>query len=184
MIPVLDAAMTHVTDGSCAIDAGAHIGVWSRAMADRFTRVIACEPSLDTFAMLDANLLDVPHVERRQVAVGAVAGVVTMASTPAQAGNDQARYVVPGGFIPVETIDGWGLDALGLLKLDVEGSEYWALQGAAQTIRRCRPIVIHENRWLWTRHYGLPKHAVRDLLRGLGYVLLAQVERDCIWGPR
>lgn len=180
----LEAALPYVTDFSCAIDGGAHVGTWSKVMAERFARVIACEPSPDTFACLDRNLAETT-VERRHVALGAVAGSVDMTILPEQAarGNTGARYVQPGGPVPMETIDSWRLPTLGFLKLDIEGSEYAALCGATKTLRRCRPIVLFENKFLWTRHFGIPKDAVARHLKGLGYQFLERISRDEIWGP-
>jgi hypothetical protein len=43
--------------------------------------------------------------------------------------------------------------------------------------------VLFENKWLWTRHYGLPKHAVAKFLTAVGYRLVEQVSRDQIWVP-
>ena len=180
----LEAALRYVTEWSCAIDGGAHVGTWSRVMADRFDQVIACEPSPDTFACLALNLRDTA-VDCRNVALGDVAGSVEMHIRPEQAerGNTGARFVQAGGSIPMITIDSLDLPSLGLLKLDIEGSEYMALKGAAETLRRCRPIVLYEDKHLWHRHYGTAKDAVSKLLTGLGYRHLERVSMDEIWGP-
>lgn len=181
----LEAALRYVTNWQTAIDGGAHIGTFSLVMATRFDRVIAVEPSPDTFEALTWNLRDVSNVDRRNVALGATPGTVEMTLDPpnAERANTGARFVRPGGGIPVETIDSWALPSLGLLKLDVEGSEPAAIRGALDTIRRCQPIILYENKWLWSRHYGLPKTAVSSVLMGLGYRHLERVSRDEIWGP-
>lgn len=184
----LRAGLRYVTNFDCAIDGGAHVGCWSSVMSKAFTSVIAVEPSPDTFEALDWNLTQggYANVTRKNVALGDQPGTVTMTIDPDQQAraNTGARYVKAGGSIQVETIDSWALQSLGFLKLDIEGSEYVALRGAVETIRRCQPIVLFENKWLWTHHYGLPKNAVASLLEGLRYRLLAQVSRDQVWGPR
>jgi FkbM family methyltransferase len=184
----LEAALQHVTSFGTAIDGGAHIGTWSRIMAGRFEKVIAIEPSPDTFECLEHNMgvAGCTNVERRQVALGEAPGVVTMrldAPNEARA-NTGARFAAPGGEIPVITIDSLNLSDLGFLKLDIEGSEPAALRGAKATLARCQPIVLFENKWLWTRHFGLPKNAVRDFLTAVGYHQLGQISCDQIWGPR
>jgi FkbM family methyltransferase len=184
----LEAALSHVTSFGTAFDGGAHIGTWSKVLSARFARVIAIEPSPDTFECLDYNMtaLGCANVERRQVALGAQPGVVSMrldAPNEARA-NTGARFAAPGGDIPVITIDSLDLQDLGFLKLDIEGSEPMALRGAMATLRRCRPIVLFENKWLWTRHFGLPKHAVRDVLLAVGYRQIGQISCDQIWGPK
>lgn len=184
----LEAGLRHVKNFDCAIDGGAHVGTWSTVMADRFREVIAFEPSPDTFEALMWNTRGRDNIQRVHAALGEQTGFVGMTLDPEQAqkANTGARFVRPDGNsdIPVETIDALNLPSLGFLKLDIEGSEYVALRGAKETLKRCRPIVLFENKWLWTRHYGLPKDAVAKFLTGQGYRLLEQVSRDQIWGPK
>jgi FkbM family methyltransferase len=149
--------------------------------------VIAIEPSPDTFEALRANMraFRCGNVELHQVAVGETSGFVTMALSAQAAAlkNTGARYVQEGGEIPRITIDSLALPTLGFLKLDIEGSEGLALQGAAETLKRCRPIVLFENKWLWSKNLGQPKNIVRDFLIRKRYRLLEQVSHDQIWGP-
>ena len=182
----LRAALAHVTEWSVAIDGGAHVGTWARLLGERFGRVIAVEPSADTYEALCANLtaFGCVTVEPRRAALGAGPGRVRMAldGRGATMKNTGARYAAPGGDIPVETIDSWILPSLGLLKLDVEGSEAAALRGAVETLRRCRPIVIFEEKGLGRRYQDGPGAAAR-VLTGAGYRLLQSVKMDHIWGP-
>lgn len=182
----LAAALRHVTDWSVAIDGGAHVGLWSRTMAAHFGRVLAFEPAPDTFECLAFNVAALDHVKVYQAALSDAPGRVSLTWSPdAEArANTGARFVQAGGDIDAVTIDGLALASLGFLKLDVEGSEPMALAGAAETIARCKPVILFENKWHWCRHHGLPKHAVRDLLIGYGYRLLEQVGCDQVWGPK
>jgi hypothetical protein len=50
-----------------------------------------------------------------------------------------------GRKVRVRPLDGLGLQACGLLKIDVEGFEPAVLRGAVETIRRCRPTIYIEN---------------------------------------
>jgi len=186
----LDAAMRYVKTHSVCIDGGAHVGTWSKRLSPLFKRVIAVEPSPDTFEALAANMqtFGCANVELVHAALGAKSGgFVSMALAPAAVAlkNTGARYAVPtaDAAIPVIRIDDWNLSSLGFLKLDVEGSEPMALAGASQTITRCRPIILFENKWLWVRHFGVPKHAVEVLLTRHGYHKLLQISHDQIWGP-
>lgn len=184
----LRAALQYVTDWSLAIDGGAHVGTWSKPLSERFARVLAIEPSADTFEALQANLqaFGCANVEAKNIALGAAPGTVTMILDGLQAErhNTGARYVQAGtGTIPTEPIDAWELPSLGFLKLDVEGSEYFALKGAMQTLKRCKPIVLFEDKFLW-RRYGLDRLAPQTLLQSLGYRELERAKMDAIWGPR
>lgn len=182
----LRAALKHVTDFSVAIDGGAHVGTWSKPLSARFARVIALEPSADTFEALAVNLraFNCENVEAKQVALGAKAGTVSMIldGRGALMHNTGARCVKPGGTVPLEAIDDWALPTLGFLKLDVEGSEYAALMGARETLTRCRPIVLYEHKGL-CRRYGVHPDGPASVLRSVGYKELQIVSMDRIWGP-
>lgn len=177
----------YITNWSIAIDGGAHCGTWSRLMAADFELVVAVEPSPDTFEALAINMarFDLVNVELRNVALGAARGSVSMIldGRGAEQANTGARHVTEGESIVCETIDDWQLDRLGFLKLDVEGSELAALQGAALTIARCLPIILFEDKRLWNRYYQQPIDAPQRFLRSLGYKHLARVSCDEIWGP-
>lgn len=187
----LEAALVFVTDWSIAIDGGAHVGTWAKLMAARFARVIAVEPCADTFEALTVNLaaFGCATVEPRRVALGAKAREVTMAwdGRGLAMRNTGARRVdrakrATGDRVPCQPIDEWELPSLGLLKLDIEGSEMDALLGARHTLERCRPIVLFENKGLWMP-YGYSRSAPQKFLASLGYRERATVSCDAIWGP-
>ena len=183
----LVAALAHVTDWSLAIDGGAHVGTWARAMSGRFDRIIAVEPSADTYEALTTNLhaFDCGNVETRLIALGAAPGWVSMVldGRGAQLKNTGSRHIGPGADVRCESIDTWGLSSLGFLKLDVEGSEVFALMGARATLLRCRPIVLFEDKALW-RQYQLARDAPQQFLTKIGYRKLERAGCDEIWGPR
>lgn len=180
-----DKAMEFVTDRRCALDGGAHVGLWSSLMAKEFERVIAVEPAPDTHACLVTNMhrQNLQHkVTCRHVALGASLSSVSLALDAKQAarGNTGGRYVVPGGVIPVDRVDDLCLPSLGLLKLDVEGSEPAAIEGAVETLKRCKPVVLFEDKKFCTR-MGYASDASQKLLAGVGYEHKARVGHDEIW---
>lgn len=183
----LHMALTYVTDFSLAIDGGAHVGTWSRLMSQAFAKVIAVEPSPDTFEALTVNIaaFQCGNVDLRPIAIGAAVGHVSMAleGRAAAANNTGGRFVQAGGVIPVERIDDWQLPTCGFLKLDIEGSEPLALEGARETLVRCRPIVLFEHKG-FCRRYGLPPDASQRVLESVGYKQLSIAGKDQIWGPR
>lgn len=184
----LKAALRYVKDRSLAIDGGAHVGTWTRQLSAFFDRVLAIEPSPDTFEALSSNVqtFACQNVELYQAALGSRTGFVSMAPLEGKAEalkNTGARFVQPGGEIPLIRIDDWKLERCGFLKLDIEGSEVSALRGAADTLLRCRPIVLFEDKGLW-RRYGEARNAPQLLLQRLGYRKFERISCDEIWGPR
>ena len=53
--------------------------------------------------------------------------------------------VEEGETVPLCMLDGFQLERVDFIKLDVEGFEAKVLEGAANTIERCRPIMYIEN---------------------------------------
>lgn len=180
-------AMQFVKDRRTAIDAGAHVGTWSKLMSGLFDRVIAVEPAVDTFECLQQNVrrFNLKNVDAVNVALGATAGYVSMAldGKPLAMNNTGGRYVRKGGTIRLETIDEWNLPSLSFLKMDIEGSEPDCILGASLTLSRCKPVVLWEDKSFCTR-YGHDKDAPRHLLTSLGYRQLSRVSADEIWGPQ
>ena len=66
--------------------------------------------------------------------------------------------------------------------MDCEGYEYRILQGAEQTIKRCRPVVVVEQKPhdAYSDQYG--QHAAIELMKSWGMVRLDQVKDDWIMG--
>lgn len=197
----LEAALAHVTCWDAAIDGGAHVGTWTMAMAERFATVIAFEPARDTYECLEANLKEWRggHMDRdnlvilRRRALGAVPaqGLGLADDGKYHGGNTGGRYLSGRGDIAVETIDGLvnlqheiGIDAprLGFVKLDLEGYELFALQGARETLLRDRPIVLIEDKVRMAHRYQLEPHAARDYCLGLGMKVIGNVGADWILG--
>lgn len=183
----LDAALRWVTQHGTAIDGGAHVGTWSRQLALVFSQVIAFEPAPDTFACLVENMA--AHGGRNvtcyEAALGAHPGRVRMAldAKNAARGNTGARHTVEGDDVVMLPLDSLDLNDVGFLKLDVEGSEPMALMGARDTLARCRPVVLVEDKGHWVTHYGLPQTAVGDILAAQGYRLAETVGCDQVWVP-
>jgi FkbM family methyltransferase len=185
--PHLDAALKHVTDFSCAIDGGAHVGTWSALMAGRFTRVIAVEPAADAFECLVQNMRPHANVECRNVALaGSNESGASLALDAKQSarGNTGGRYLsfAKKGSVVCQMVDSWSLKRLGFLKLDVEGYEPFALEGARETLCRCKPVVLFEAKQFHTDRYGLEPHAPEMFLASIGYRFLQAIGHDQIWG--
>lgn len=133
--------------GRLAIDGGANVGAYSRMLAQQFDRVMAFEPSRDTFEALRANIQDWGLSDRVQTFNAALTdhcGTVGMKLNWGR--RSLSRRVEGSGTIAAMTLDSLGVDEVDFIKLDVEGSEYAALTGAEQTLAKCRPAVLFEDK--------------------------------------
>lgn len=140
----------HRAPPGLVVDAGAHIGnhtLWFAGVMGR--RVLAFEPSSDSFEQLMANVeanLLMSRVHACRAALGAKAGVCEVQE--GSPGNSGARSVAYGtGDVPVVALD--ELDELpepvAVVKIDVEGEAMAVLQGARRTLEHFRPLVYVES---------------------------------------
>lgn len=135
----------YIPVGGVVLDAGAAIGdhtaTYARLVGPTGT-VWALEPLPLSFEVLRLNFMDNPAVKILNIGLSDVAHSAMMHREQ----NIGASFLTPDGEIPVslETIDSLGLERLDFLHLDVEGYEYNALIGGAQTLARCRPVIVLE----------------------------------------
>lgn len=179
----LDAALRHCTQFRTAVDGGAHVGTWSAAMGKRFARVLAFEPAHDTFVCLSENLHDVANVDLYCVALGAVRCSGRVMDDPTRPGNTGARHlnVAAPGETEILPLDGFELPDLDFLKLDVEGYELHALQGAAETLQRCAPVVLIECKRFKPPRFGVDEEAAGTWLKGAGYREATRMRNDRVF---
>lgn len=147
-----DGGEVSVHPGDTVIDCGAHVGVFTRyALRRGAARVVAIEPDPDSLACLEKNLAE--EISDGRVIVER-AGVWDRQTTltlfhvegPNSAaagflGKSEDASEIPG--IPVRPLDDivreLDLDRVDFIKMDIEGSEVRALEGAQQTLARFRP---------------------------------------------
>lgn len=161
----------HITDWSIAVDGGAHVGGWTRIMAERFTAVHAFEPAPDTFQVLSENMIGVPNVRLHNLALMEARQSGTIDLNVRMTGRK--FWPNDAGDIQAVAVDDFEFSSLGLLKLDLEGCDLFALKGARKTMKRCRPFVIVEmaaslNKGLSER-FGVTDADVADWLSQRGY---------------
>jgi len=66
-------------------------------------------------------------------------------------------------------IDDLGLSKLDYMKLDIEGTEWFAMDGGKETIQRCKPIMVLEMNPGAAAAYHKTHHDIYALLDGWGY---------------
>jgi FkbM family methyltransferase len=167
-VQALDWTLKRCKGRRTAVQAGGNMGLWPRRMAEAgFRRILTFEPDEKSRTCLEKNVP--PHVEVFSCALGAEEG---------RCGIDHrslgSHRVVEGASVHVLPLDHFGLSEVDLLQLDIEGYEWHALRGAAETIRRCRPLIQLELRG-FTEKYDVSDMAVRELLAGFGYQLVKEL---------
>jgi len=164
-----------LSPGGTFIDCGANIGLWTLTAAAAVGpngRVLAFEPAPSTFARLKRHVGGrYPQVHLINAAVGRSRSEVSFLCPDEHnlarvvPGDQPGAVMVPGTTID-EAVGDWPVTGT---KLDVEGVEFEALEGAAGTLTRCRPWLIVEFN---TLHAGLTRLGdwpVHRHLARLGY---------------
>jgi FkbM family methyltransferase len=177
---------TTIPAGSVVIDAGANIGNHSLffAMVCRARQVHAFEPMRVAYSTLARNielngLQDT--IIAHNVAVGAQAGTADLLRYVEHNTGGTVLGLDQPGFYPVVPIDSLGLERCAFLKMDVEGGQIQALQGAAETLARCKPLI-----WVELRSKRTEFEDGNAKMQSMGYKLLRQVANspdDFLFGP-
>ena len=169
------------------IDVGANVGFYAVLAARHLRRgtVFAIEPNPSACRRLRHNLA-LNDVESSAVVVQAIAtetaGRATLYTVPGL--DEYSSAVTPlhpavGRETPVVlSVEALTIDDLvaendldvGLMKVDVEGSELSVLRGASRVLAEHRPVILVEV-GTGTRHQSAAANKVFDLLRDHGYEL-------------
>lgn len=163
-----------------AVDVGAHCGLWSMHLAKHFESLHAFEP---VDAHRQCFVRNVPPDYRPDkvflypVALGEQEGRVAIRTAPTSSGDS---WVDGEGDIPLKRLDDFLISDVDLVKLDCEGYELFALRGGEETLLRCRPCVIVEQKPGRAQKFGLAETGAVDYLKGLGAKLRKEMSGDFI----
>lgn len=151
------------SDEEWIVDGGAFDGDTLRMLSimygDRFGHVLALEPDPANFARLQATVAGLPpgargRVDCRQAALGSVRSTLHLDATGTAASATRVAASADTIAVSAETLDSLVEGARPtFIKLDIEGSELEALEGARRTIHRHAPVlavcVYHKQDHLW-----------------------------------
>ena len=169
-----------------AVDVGGHVGLWSYNLLHWFDEVHAFEPVAahrecflrnvgDSVSSPDALVL-------HAAALGKEHGNVRIETEHGSSGNS---YVGGAGDILMVPLDGMGLIDVDFMKLDCEGFEENVLRGATDTIGRCKPVIIVEQkRNFSSTRFGLKDQGAVDFLKTLDYKVAEEISGDFIMVPK
>jgi FkbM family methyltransferase len=131
------------------LDVGANIGTHTLAYAKLAKQVIAFEPVIGLFTMLCTNLAlnCIENVLPLNIAVGQKNGITSVSIPDYSVENNFGSCSVSVGNqqVHMDNIDHYNLSDVSMIKIDVEGYEQQVLEGAMETIARCKPALYVEN---------------------------------------
>jgi FkbM family methyltransferase len=148
--PDLLALRNVISRGERCLDVGANIGVYTRELsrlAGPTGKVKAFEPVPETFAALSKSVrrLGLSNVEVFNLAISDHHGKVSMSVPMREDGvpNLYRAEVCEGNTVACVPLDSM-IEPVDFVKIDVEGHEFEVLRGAAELLRRHRPILLVE----------------------------------------
>lgn len=177
--------------GKVALDVGANIGQMTVCMAQRFERVYAFEanPNIATVLKQNLELNNIKNVTVIEKAVWNVSGKKLPFHFPdgtyGSLGSYGVRLDKPES-VEVESlcIDDLNIDNVDFMKFDIQGADLRGMQGAEQTIARCKPTIIFEYESLLVGQFGEGMHDYDNFISSIGYTKTRQLASDYILEPK
>lgn len=154
------------------ITAGGNCGMYARMHSKKFKHVYAFEPDPLNFHCM-VNNTQTDNVVKIQCALGSKHKLIKMnIIDPDNVGCHQVNATSPDGFIPMLSLDAFNFPVVDLIQLDCEDYEHFIIEGAINTIARCKPIITAEN-----------GHYITDIMKIIGYKKIDQSHADSIFVP-
>ena len=172
----LRAAVSYCQRFRVAVDVGGHCGLWSMQLVKRFGHVHAFEPVAAHRECFTRNV-GRANFTLHAMALGEKDDSVAIHTAPTSSGDS---WVSGPGEIPMRTLDSFELEDVDFVKLDTEGHELPILRGGVETLKRCRPVVIVEQKKGHAQRFGLGERDAVPFLESLGYRLAQEMSGDFI----
>jgi FkbM family methyltransferase len=195
LLELLKLRRHHYGDGVFAIDCGAHVGVhtveWSKLMAG-WGYVLAIEAQQRLYYALAGNIAlnNCFNAQAVWAAVGKADGVLVVPQLdfcqPARFGSLELKQRTttenigqPVSYdrnltqVPAMRLDSQSLSRVDLIKLDIEGMEIEALEGASDMIAKHRPLLVVEI-------IKSDRATIETFVRSRGYLVLPLGQLDIV----
>lgn len=155
----------YIKPNDVVIEAGCHIGTHTIKLSKLSNKVYAFEPLPSSHSILSTNLQlnKCTNVTLINKGVSNKPGTTKFGwvpdDNPGGAGLDDNPMGAPNWVtspkkdiaVELTTIDSLNLEKLDFMKIDVEGYELRVIEGAINTIKKCRPTIVLE---CWSNHSG------------------------------
>jgi len=178
--------LSRLPPDACFIDVGANVGFYSVSAAEYFRKagpgsVHSFEPNPRALSALRRNseLNRFTNLNVNHQGISNLTGSLTLYISPhaITCGSLQpvGAYLTQRIEVPVTTLDDYASQRRGLkpglIKIDIEGGELPALQGARRILERDRPYIIYEEFRGFCQAFGYTIRDIRSYLQTLRYNL-------------
>ena len=173
-LPTYDSGENGVSAGDTVIDGGAHIGAFTRyALNKGAHRVVAIEPNPVNIACLRrkrnfANEIENGSVTVVEVGLGKEISSLELAVHEHNTARSlitphdlPARHKITVPIVPLDNVvENLALERIDFIKMDIEGSERWGLEGGQRTIKRFHPPMA-----ISSYHHEDPAAVTEEVLK-------------------
>lgn len=166
------------------IDIGGHIGTTSLPYSRLFKQVIAYEPNNESYNFFIDNikLNNITNIEIHNK--GVYNKNINCLVLPHTGGNSGCYYIKEcldldnPNIIPLVKLDDEydaydayddGSQQIDFIKIDTEGSELYALEGAYELIKKWKPLIQVETNECSDKYFGYNKEKIHTFLKSLNY---------------
>jgi FkbM family methyltransferase len=164
-----------VNKESVTLDLGANVGLFTKVLAKNSKKVYAIEPEPFNFKQLKKNMKSFHNVTLFNVAVSNVTGWSDLFLSHCNSGMHRlypsihcywdkrvnVRTIRVDDLIYDENID--------FIKMDIEGFEYFAIDGMRKLLRRSKPVIMSEFHPDSIRESGANPRDIFTMMRILDY---------------
>lgn len=166
-----DDFMSQVKQFHTVVQAGGNCGMYARFYGNYFENVYTFEPCPKNFACLDMNCVGSKY-HKYMGGLGNTTNNLSITNTNT---NNVGRHKIRDeeGDVKMYRIDNLNLQQCDLIHLDVEGYEEKVINGALETIKKFKPVVIVER-----------GHGQRVLEKQLGYSMYKRLRMDSVFIPK
>lgn len=176
----------HLLPGDIALDIGAHIGYYSLIFADKVGKsgkVYAFEPDPENHAILSKNIkingfLNIQAINK---AVLDKSGALNLYKSNSNSGDHRVydpgeqRKIIEAQAIKIDDLFADSNVAIKLIKMDIQGAEYFAVNGMISTINKSRNLILCAEFWPYgLKMSGIAPNSFIALLFNLGFSVYEQ----------
>jgi len=181
--------MSFVSNKEVIVQAGGNMGWFTQLYAKCFERVYVFEPDNINFLCLTLNNPE-RHIMKYQACLGDSRNLVNVTYRDHDRGKNHIdiktnlikmqRNGIRPDKIPTLLIDDLNLDACSFIHLDIEGYEWYALNGAKNTIEKYLPVIAVEEVGHGDR-YNKPFSEIENLLKFYNYKIVDRYRHEVVF---
>ena len=167
----ISSALDFVKRFRTAIDIGAHVGIVSYALSKKFKEVHSFEINDTVYECLEINRSNLfpNNVTIYNNGIGDKEANVDLNITNKLFSTHVKPHSI--GKYKILPLDRYNFENVDFIKIDAEGFESLIAQGALETIRNNKPVILFERKQ-HAQRYGFEKDSFVEILKPYGYTML------------